>query len=72
MSELYKEPLHTEGNIWGGHGRESIIRNIEAGLLYLTTTDLVNLHSTISTIQIKRNHVQEELRKEDEEQVAGI
>lgn len=72
MNKLYKEPLYTEGNIWGGHGRESIINNIEAGLHYLTTTDLVDLHATISSIQIKRDHVQEELRKKDEEQVASI
>ena len=56
MSELYEEPLHTEGNIWGGYDRDQILKLIEQGLHYLTTTDLVNLHATISEIQIKRDH----------------
>ena len=58
--ELYKTPLHTEGNLWGGHDRDSILDNIEAGLQYLNTTDLVNLHATISSVQITRNHSHEE------------
>ena len=29
MSELYEEPLHTEGNIWGGYDREQILKVIE-------------------------------------------
>ena len=53
MNELYEKPLHTEGNFWAGHDRNSILRVIEAGLHYLTTTDLVNLHATISAVQIK-------------------
>ena len=56
MTELYSKPLHTEGNIWAGHDRNSILTNIEAGLHYLNTTDLVNLHATISTVQITREH----------------
>ena len=63
--ELYKTPLHTEGNIWGGHDRDSILDNIEAGLHYLNTTDLVNLHATISTVQINRSHSQEEYEKKE-------
>jgi len=47
-------------DIWGGHSRESIIHNIKNGLLYLTSGDLVSLHSTISTIQIARVAKQEE------------
>ena len=66
MDELYEHPLHTEGNFWAGHDRDNILRIIEAGLHYLTTTDLVNLHATISTIQISRDHNQAE------EKVAGI
>ena len=66
MNELYEKPLHTEGNVWAGHDRNNILRIIEAGLHYLTTTDLVNLHATISTIQISRDHNQAE------EKVAGI
>ena len=64
--ELYKTPLHTEGNIWAGHDRNSILTNIEAGLHYLNTTALVNLHATISSVQIGRSHSQ------DEDPVAGI
>ena len=60
MSDLYEEPLHTEGNIWGGYDREQILKVIEQGLHYLTTTDLVNLHATISEVQIKREHSLEE------------
>ena len=66
MNELYEKPLHTEGNFWAGHDRNNILRIIEAGLHYLTTTDLVNLHATISTVQISRDHDQAE------EKVAGI
>jgi len=66
MDELYEHPLHTEGNFWAGHDRNSILNIIEAGLHYLTTTDLVNLHSTISAVQISRDHNQAE------EKVAGI
>ncbi len=58
--ELYEKPLHTEGNIWAGHDRNSILSNIEAGLHYLNTTDLVGLHATISAIQISREHSLEE------------
>ena len=60
MNELYEKPLHTEGNFWAGHDRNSILRVIEAGLHYLTTTDLVNLHATISAVQISREHSREE------------
>lgn len=66
MNELYEKPLHTEGNFWAGHDRNNILRIIEAGLHYLTTTDLVNLHATISAVQIKRDHNLEE------DKVAGI
>jgi hypothetical protein len=47
-------------DIWGGHSRESIIYNIKNGLVYLTSTDLVGLHSTISAIQIARASKQED------------
>ena len=60
MDELYEQPLHTEGNIWAGHDRNSILTNIEAGLHYLNTTDLVGLHATISSVQINRSHSQEQ------------
>ena len=60
MTELYSKPLHTEGNFWAGHDRNSILNTIEAGLHYLNTTDLVNLHATISSVQIKRSHSQVE------------
>ena len=66
MNELYEKPLHTEGNFWAGHDRNSILRVIAAGLHSLTTTDLVNLHATISAVQIKRDHDQ------TEDRVAGI
>jgi len=66
MNELYEKPLHTEGNFWAGYDRNNILRIIEAGLHYLTTTDLVNLHATISAVQIKRDHNLEE------DKVAGI
>ena len=57
---LYNKPLHTEGNLWAGHDRNSILANIEAGLHYLNTTDLVGLHATISSVQINRSHLQEQ------------
>ncbi len=60
MDKLYEQPLHTEGNIWAGHDRNSILTNIEAGLHYLNTTDLVGLHATISAVQISREHSHEE------------
>ena len=43
---------------------DQILDAIRYGLRYLTTTDLVNLHSDISEVQIKRTHIQEEKRKE--------
>jgi len=58
--KLYNKPLHTEGNLWAGHDRNSILTNIEAGLHYLNTTDLVGLHATISAVQISREHSREE------------
>ena len=58
--KLYNKPLHTEGNLWAGHDRNSILTNIEAGLHYLNTTDLVGLHATISAVQISREHSHEE------------
>jgi len=58
--KLYNKPLHTEGNLWAGHDRNSILTNIEAGLHYLNTTDLVGLHATISAVQINREHSREE------------
>ncbi len=36
--------------------RDAIIE----GLHYLTTTELVELHSEISQVQIKRTHIEEE------------
>ena len=59
MGDLYKETLYTEGSIWGGHTRDSIIENIKDGLAYLTTTDLVVMHSEISTIQLRRAEIRE-------------
>ena len=59
MGDLYKETLYTEGSIWGGHTRDSIIENIKDGLAYLTTTDLVDMHAEISTIQLRRAEIRE-------------
>jgi hypothetical protein len=61
---LHKKPPDDGDDIWGGHSRESIIHNIKNGMLYLTSIDLVGLHSTISSIQITRAAKQEE---QDEE-----
>ena len=60
MDELYEHPLHTEGNFWARQDRNSILNTIEAGLHYLNTTDLVGLHTTISAVQISREHSREE------------
>ena len=43
---------------------DQILDAIRYGLRYLTTTDLVSLHSDISEVQLKRTHIQEEKRKE--------
>ena len=67
MNELYEKPLHTEGNFWAGYDRNNILRIIEAGLHYLTTTDLVNLHATISAVQISRDHNQRRKRLQEYE-----
>jgi hypothetical protein len=48
MNELYEKPLHTEGNFWAGHDRNSILR--------------VRRHATISAVQISRDHNQTEDR----------
>jgi hypothetical protein len=65
-TELHHEPLFTEDNRWAGMDRKTIFSEIKHGMVYLNTTDLVALHSEISSIQISRNH------SHDEEPVVGI
>ena len=45
---------------FGLGGLALVIYNIKNGLVYLTSTDLVGLHSTISAIQIARASKQED------------
>ena len=59
-TKLHHEPLFTEDNRWAGMDRKTIFSEIKRGMVYLNTTDLVALHSEISTIQISRNHSHDE------------
>ena len=43
---------------------DQVMSTIKEGLHYLTTTDLVNLHSGISKVQIEHSH-KNEIEKED-------
>ena len=43
---------------------DQVMSMIKEGLHYLTTTDLVNLHSEISKVQIEHSH-KNEIEKED-------
>ena len=56
--------MDIENSCFKGMTQDQILDAIRYGLRYLTTTDLVNLHSDISEVQIKRTHIQEEKRKE--------
>ena len=56
--------MNNENSCFKGMTHDQILDAIRYGLHYLTTTDLVNLHSDISEVQIKRTHIQEEKRKE--------
>ena len=56
--------MNNEDSCFKGMSHDQILDAIRYGLHYLTTTDLVNLHSDISEVQIKRTHIQEEKRKE--------
>ena len=56
--------MNEENSCFKGMTHDQILDAIRYGLHYLTTTDLVNLHSDISEVQIKRTHKQEEKRKE--------
>ena len=56
--------MDIENSCFKGMSHDQILDAIRYGLRYLTTTDLVSLHSDISGVQIKRAHIQEEKRKE--------
>ena len=43
---------------------DQVMSTIKEGLHYLTTTDLVNLHSEISKVQIEHSH-KNEIEKEN-------
>ena len=56
--------MNNENSCFKGMTHDQILDAIRYGLHYLTTTDLVSLHSDISEVQLKRTHIQEEKRKE--------
>jgi hypothetical protein len=56
--------MNIENSCFKGMTHDQILDAIRYGLHYLTTIDLVSLHSDISEVQIKREHIQEEKRKE--------
>ena len=56
--------MNNENSCFKGMTHDQIFDAIRYGLRYLTTTDLVGLHSDISEVQLKRTHIQEEKRKE--------
>ena len=56
--------MNEENSCFKGMSHDQILDAIRYGLLYLTTTDLVNLHSDISNVQLKRTHIQEEIKED--------
>ena len=55
--------MNNENSCFKGMTHDQILDAIRYGLRYLTTTDLVGLHSDISEVELKRTHIQEEKRK---------
>jgi len=47
-------------NIFENMPHEQIMSTIKEGLHYLTTIDLVTLHSEISRVQIEHSHLRED------------
>ena len=56
--------MNEENSCFKGMSHDQILDAIRYGLLYLTTTDLVNLHSDISEVQLKRTHIQEKMKED--------
>ena len=56
--------MNEDDSCFGGMSHDQILDAIRYGLHYLTTTELVNLHADISEVQLKRTHVQEEMKKD--------
>ena len=56
--------MNEENSCFKGMTHDQILDAIRYGLRYLTTTDLVNLHSDISEVQLKRTHIQEKMKED--------
>ena len=55
--------MDIENSCFKGMSHDQILDAIRYGLRYLTTTDLVSLHSDISEVQLKRTHIQEKMKE---------
>ena len=60
LSQEEREALYINFWIYKGMSHEEIRDAIIGGLHFLTTTELVNLHSEISKVQIEHSHNREE------------
>ena len=64
LSQEEREELYINFWKYKGMSHEEIRDAIIGGLHFLTTTELVNLHSEISKVQIEHSH-KNEIEKED-------
>ena len=56
--------MNDENSCFKGMTHDQVMSTIKEGLHYLTTTDLVILHSEISKVQIEHSH-KNEIEKEN-------
>lgn len=58
---------HTHKEIFTDMTHGQVLDTIKEGLHYLTTIDLVTLHSEISKVQIESSHLKEDIIYKDSE-----
>ena len=63
LSQEEREGLYINFWKYKDMSHEEIRDAIIGGLHFLTTTDLVGLHSEISKVQISRTHLEEEVKR---------
>ena len=64
LSQEEREELYINFWKYKGMSHEEIRDAIVGGLHFLTTTELVNLHSEISKVQIEHSHMEEKIKQD--------
>ena len=62
LSQEEREELYINFWKYKGMSHEEIRDAIVGGLHFLTTTELVSLHSEISKVQIEHSHMEEKIK----------